>query len=560
MTSIIDAKLLKKEIESLQVPNETTDACFIRWYLDVRLGSHGSELFISDGPSDGGIDAIRYPARGDKKVIIVQSYFADLNKPKRIPRNKLENFLEFPELINDRAFIKEWLKENVRENLQNPYSQLFNKIRRGALDPEWMFLTSANSTPLTKKIVNRVRNRGHKAICIDRNDILRAFALYKEGAAPPDDPLVFRFEGQPLIHNNKGPATAVYAARLDDILKYVKSDSMLRLFSRNVRLRIQKSKINEGIKDTFRRSPNEFLMSHNGLTIICSNSSISHGNVTLEQPNVVNGAQTLLTLKNERSSGGRANILVRVIDVGDYAKNMTLIRDIVIRSNTQNAIQPPDLVACDERQVEIERYFRSQGRIYIRRRGQEVLEMGPRAGKQIQSVNLAKVLACCDSRVGVWAAGHSKNALFQEEYYKYLFEAPTFDEIFAKYRLYEVLDEARRKAPKTKRSRFRYAWRNVLSAAWNIIDSDIDIRREIVKNKLLLNVSLKARENRTLAKMLREMYEYSWSLYEKARSRNPDLLPHKYFFGEKDRAGIIVHKIQNKFSKQLNRELIKLSV
>ena len=229
MSSLTDIKHLKREIENLRIPSETPDACFIRWYLDVRLGSHESELFISDGPGDGGLDAIRYPARGDKRVIIVQSYYADLNKVKRIPKNKLENFLRLPEIINDRVLQNEWLKENVRENLKNRYSHLFNKIRRGSLIPEWMFLTTANSSLQTRKLINKTRNRGYHSILIDRNDILRAFSLYKEGAAPPDEPLIFRFEGQPLIHNNKGPATAVYAARLDDILKYVKEDSMLRL-------------------------------------------------------------------------------------------------------------------------------------------------------------------------------------------------------------------------------------------------------------------------------------------------------------------------------------------
>jgi hypothetical protein len=62
--------LLRSELAQLRGSKETTDTCFVRWYLGVRLGIDGTRLFHTDGPRDGGIDAVRYPAPGERKVVL----------------------------------------------------------------------------------------------------------------------------------------------------------------------------------------------------------------------------------------------------------------------------------------------------------------------------------------------------------------------------------------------------------------------------------------------------------------------------------------------------------
>jgi AIPR protein len=451
------------------------------------------------------------------------------------------------------------LKEEVRQELQVRYGDLWKKIHHNAFQPEWLFLTTATSNAFAETALARARRERHRAsiLIIDRPDVLRAFALYQEGAAPPDDPLDFRFEGSPFAYHNGEPHTAVYAARLDDILHYVRKDPALRLFSRNVRLALRSSPINAEIKRTFRQEPQDFMLGHNGITIICSRSQITGGHVRLEQPNVVNGAQTLLSLRDEPSSHGRALALTRVIDIGDYTANARLVRAIAVRSNTQNAISAPDLVACDERQVQLERYFRRNGRIYIRRRGQEVLEMGPRSGTKIRSIALAQILACCDRRIGIWSAGHSKNALFEPHTYQDLFEKPSLDEIYAKYSVFEVLDAARKTAPQSRRRKLRYVWRNALSATWVIIDSDAELRWEVIRNKILTRHRAATAAEPKLMRELRGIYDFAWKMYLNAKKRDRDLEPDKFFFGEAVRADQIAQRLAKKFDHRLRKVFFK---
>jgi len=556
-------RLLRKELVSLARPGEELDACFMRWYLEVRLAPSSPELKITDGPGDGGIDAIVFGSHGDGRTVIVQSHATDLEHAKPLSLPKLKDFLKLPEVFHSEPNkFRQWLKDTrVRPNLHREYQSLSNKIRSGRIRPQWLYLTTAKANNSAHAQVNSARRTKHEALLADRDDVFRAFALYLEGAAPPDDPLEFRFREQPLRVTMTGqPAMAVYAAVLDDLIKYVQRDKLLRLFSRNVRLLISQSPINNRIVDTYHNAPRELLTSHNGLTIICAKSSITRDKVILEQPNVVNGAQTLLSLAGEHRLNGAALVLARVVDVGDYKSNAGLIRNIVLRTNTQNSISPPDLVACDQRQVEIERFFRAQGRIYIRRRGQELLEMGPRAGAKIRSIRLAQVLACCDEKVGVYAAGHSKNDLFEGDNYEFLFEQPSLQEILSRYCMFELIDASRREAKKALRGKLRYAWRNVLAAVWSCICEDQELRSEVCDRGVLNAVKLKERTTKPLREVLLMMLMFAWKRYWAEAQRRRDLKPDQYFFGDKNRTVEICATIERRFSRRLTRALRQVVV
>lgn len=248
-------------------------------------------------------------------------------------------------------------------------------------------------------------------------------------------------------------------------------------------------------------------------------------------------------------------MLVRVIEVGDYAESASLIRDIVIRSNSQNAISPVDLVACDQRQVEIERFFRAKKRTYIRRRGQEILEMGARAGARVRSARLAQILACCHRKHGVAVAGGSKRELFQNDTYRELFVEPPLEEIFAKYCLFEVTEAGRRSASQSVRNKYRYVWRNVLAAAWRIVDDHAELRRGLVLHDRITNLSLDAARAHALLRVLREMHQFGWDRYTAARARSASLKADHFFFGDAERANDLVSRIEEKYRSRLAKAM-----
>jgi hypothetical protein len=551
---------LKRELATLRRPGASMDSTFMRWYVGVRYDVSDGAIELVDGPHDGGIDAIVYVTTEPKRVVFVQTYYADPVSAKVIPNKKLGDFLDLAIRLDpdDPAAFEEWVK-TTRADVRDKYKRAYREVRSHSSKAEWLFLATARSSTRSKQLEGKAKRQNIRLVVADRADVLRAFSLYIEGAAPPEKPLEFAYSGSPMRFTEDDCAMSIYAGSLQHLINYVKQDGPhYRLFSRNVRLALQKSKINEGIVATAVGAPSEFLLCHNGITVICSSSSIDGQNmVTAVEPSVVNGAQTLMTLAS-RNVKTTALVPVRVIEIGDYGEKSHLVRSIVLRSNTQNAISAPDLVACDEAQVKIERYFRDMGRSYIRRRGQEVLEKaGPRAGRRVRAVQLATILACCDRQISIVDAGRSRDALFEDAYYKKLFVDQAPAEMLVKATIYDLLEKGRKQVrSKSVQAKSRYAWRNVLRATWQEIAASKGARVRLIKNPGVLDV----RDSETVlafVDLASEMYAFAWNMYVSERRREVDLRPGQYFFGREETASLVTDAVRKKYAKRLRTSVLR---
>jgi hypothetical protein len=152
------------------------------------------------------------------------------------------------------------------------------------------------------------------------------------------------------------------------------------LFNRNVRvaISISRSKVNRAIRSTFKDSPKEFAFSNNGITMLCERQHYDPGQkvLTLENPRVVNGSQTLHSIRDVASPSSNARVMVRVIEIEPPIGNAIeekvqrrkeIINKIAVRSNQQNPIKNWDLASNDDFQLELFRFFRNKGFFYERR-------------------------------------------------------------------------------------------------------------------------------------------------------------------------------------------------
>jgi hypothetical protein len=98
--------------------------------------------------------------------------------------------------------------------------------------------------------------------------------------------------------------------------------------------------------------------------------------LTLENPRVVNGSQTLHSIRDVPNPSPNARVMIRVIEIepprGDaieekIQRRKEVINKIARRSNQQNPIKAWDLGANDDFQLELFRFFRSKGYFYERR-------------------------------------------------------------------------------------------------------------------------------------------------------------------------------------------------
>ncbi|MDR7384187.1 AIPR family protein [Promicromonospora iranensis] len=162
---------------------------------------------------------------------------------------------------------------------------------------------------------------------------------------------------------------------LRDYMDFLRDDDgALRrhIFDWNVRDYQGDVEVNREIRESvLDASLPEFWWLNNGVTIVCSEVSITAKTFALDNVQVVNGLQTSQTIFNALESAASDHsaldrkVLVRILATGDDTRT----RDQVIRAtNRQTSVPAASLRATDEIQRKIEAYFVSHDWYYDRRK------------------------------------------------------------------------------------------------------------------------------------------------------------------------------------------------
>lgn len=199
---------------------------------------------------------------------------------------------------------------------------------------------------------------------------LGAETLYGLAAASYSKPGVLKFKSSPI----REPNSFVGIARISDYLEFVRdADGNLRqeMFEANVRDFEGKNFVNKSIAETLQTIDQvEFWWRNNGITVLGRTVDAPQDILTIEQPLIVNGLQTTYVLDKADREGRLAadrrdeGVVVRVIASDDER-----VRDtIVVGTNRQTRVPGPALYASDPIQLDIERFFLSDGWFYERRK------------------------------------------------------------------------------------------------------------------------------------------------------------------------------------------------
>jgi hypothetical protein len=126
-----------------------------------------------------------------------------------------------------------------------------------------------------------------------------------------------------------------YARELKKIL--VAPDGLIRksLFDDNVRDFQGSNTINSEINTTINKEPEKFVLLNNGITIVCEKYSQSNMQITIKNPQIVNGCQTSHVLyNNEDDLLAKTPIIIKLIST----ENLDITNQIVKGTNSQNIV------------------------------------------------------------------------------------------------------------------------------------------------------------------------------------------------------------------------------
>lgn len=207
------------------------------------------------------------------------------------------------------------------------------------------------------------------------------------------------------------------------------------LLSRNVRVVLPNSEVNNSVLETVVDTPENFWYFNNGVTALCESIDKApaggperrQGTFGLKGVSVVNGAQTVGTLARALRQGKQAEldsvrVMVRFISLEsapeDFGKRVTRA------TNTQNVIGGRDFVGLDPEQARLRDDFSVDNLTYAIRSG----EARPEPDKGCEFGEAAVALACAQSASLATQAKREVSRLWDDTTkspYKALFNAET---------------------------------------------------------------------------------------------------------------------------------------
>ncbi len=458
--------MLKQVKGTAEARGDRMPQAFGRWFATMFF-SGVSNIAISDGSGDGKVDLLVtcHTAKTVRYEILNTKFTSDYDNPS--PVSFYDEITRYWQAFENRGNRPAYLN-TVREPLRPHFRRLFKLYDDGAA--ELFFVTNHR---INRHQYASVKNYGLKILHLE--DLLQYVVDHLEGAMPETEPLVLAGISNvltPATNESEVPTSIVFA-RLIDFITYMEDDPFDLLFARNVRLWLGDTEPNKGIRDTFRNAPKEFAYSNNGITILCKNHTHDPGkqDLRLENPRVVNGSQTLHSIRSVENPSRTARVMVRIIEVPQgnsddlpvqVEKRKEIIHKISIRSNVQNPIKRWNLVANDDFQNELSRYFWARQLYYERREGEwkqrrlELSSVGIHRGPDIRWMTQLIAAFNYDRRsLGpAEAQGHLKE-LFEEETYSLIRTTPPT----LAYQLY-LIGEINDRVLKTWASRKQYI-RNV---------------------------------------------------------------------------------------------------
>ena len=435
---------------------------FGRWFAELSFMSP-RDLFVSDGSKDGQIDQFFTTDNGKTVMhhVLNTKFTKEFNKIA--PPSFYQEIKYFWQLFENRAARAAYLEKAVKGELKLRYKQLFERYDNGAA--ELMFVTNHRCNDAH---FEQVRNIPVKVFHMD--DLIQCLVDDIDGAMPrtPSISLNAIHSLLPADRDDTEVATSIVFARLLDFIRYMESDPFDLLFNRNVRVAISvsRSKVNREIRRTFKEHPKEFAFSNNGITMLCEKQHYDPGQkvLTLDNPRVVNGSQTLHSIRDVANPSPNARVMVRVIEIeppcgdgleGKIQRRKEIIGKIAVRSNQQNPIKSWDLASNDDFQLELFRFFRNKGFFYERRdrewkqRSRELRSVGIKYGTSIKwHTQLISSFHWSKPRLGPAVAKNVAD-LFEGELYDSIRETPV-ELVFQLYLLDEVLWEGRSELSKHK--------------------------------------------------------------------------------------------------------------
>ena len=315
---------------------------FLEWVVIRLLDTSTDEIRnqITDGKDDAGIDAWIKPdleSENGGVIQLIQCKYGESHDNSKI--------IKFQEDVD--KFLKSKLEDIPRQDMK----QLLVMIKKENLEPELIYITNRETDFKSDTIKVKVFGFGQ---IVNK--------LWDELVGIPEG-IQESIELEELMPYKD---TIIGVLSLSQLRKFV-NKSQSYIYESNIRKYLQRTKINKGLKKTLENSASNVFYYNNGITIVVKDFKINGKNVTLLEPQIVNGAQTSQTIYEYLPLITDVIGEVQIIIIKE--SNDTTRKDITQFRNSQNSVKGKDLISLQAFHTGIRGQLKNFGFYYEQQAG-----------------------------------------------------------------------------------------------------------------------------------------------------------------------------------------------
>jgi len=332
---------------------------------------------VTDGFDDNGIDAIYFDKQA-RNLWLVQSKFID-SGTGGIDNGDIEKFTKGVTKLIDGDF------DRFNSKIKDRHDEILEALEDASVKIQILFaytgkeLSSHNKASIDD-LLNDLNDTDEIIFFTDFN-IDKAYKGLETGVghAPINEDILISNWG-----HIEEPLKSYYGQITGSDLGLLWEKYGRRLFTENIRNFLGNSSVNDGILNTIKTEPDNFIYFNNGITILCDSikkkpiggSDKAIGAFTCNGISVVNGAQTLGSIGSLATSNpnelSKVKVLVKFISLESSPAGFG--QRITVATNTQNKVEKKDFVSLDGEQARIKLELKLENIDYHYKRTDEKIQ------------------------------------------------------------------------------------------------------------------------------------------------------------------------------------------
>ena len=390
-----------KAIKSPELSGRTESHAFLVWFLQhyFRLDELEAQDTVCDGPDDKGIDGV-YVSENLETVFVFQSRLVQ-NPRRTLGDTQLKEFVGSLDQFRDPNKIAEIANTTANVELERLLkAENVEQVIDEGFALKGVFVTNINQD---SNAIDYLRGRNDLRV-FDKQALDTGF-IPLGPTEPVGTPVTFDVFGYDVAQHQIGDVKVLFSPLKGSELIKLDGIASSELFAWNVRGTLGRTKVNKDIGRSIDDASEHrnFLLYHNGLTILCQEMERQEDKITIAKYSVVNGCQSLTSLFDHSDNiTDDLRVLTRLIEL---PPDHELAEKITHHSNNQNPINARDLQANSTIQRRLQKEFATKyaGQVFYRiKRGElhhpasEVIE-NDEAGRLLLAFDLKQPWSCHQS-------------------------------------------------------------------------------------------------------------------------------------------------------------------